>query len=135
MNNITIKTRLDDAISNSGKDRIHYQFKTGPRNLLKALKLLKEHEKYMEECYGNIGCGSSWIEIDGKKIGGFDIDDVINCIDSNLEDYIPTAIAKSLIDEIAKAKIKTDMIGISNIDVCEVISIINRRIFQAKLKA
>lgn len=74
---ITIKTHLDSGIYKScggGETRSHYEFSTGPRNLLKAINTLYEHRKSMERGYGNIGCGSSWLEIDGKIIHRYDLE-------------------------------------------------------------
>ncbi|MEB8474250.1 hypothetical protein [Acidithiobacillus ferriphilus] len=76
---ITIKTHLNSGIyesSGGGETRTHYAFATGPRNLLKAIILLGEHRSDMERSYGNIGCGSSWLEIDGQRIHQFDLQDV-----------------------------------------------------------
>ncbi|MDI5832580.1 hypothetical protein OCF84_21330 (plasmid) [Shewanella xiamenensis] len=73
---ITINTKLNSGIYQSeggGEIRTHYSFNTNPRNLLKACKLLGEHMSTMKEAYGNIGCGSSWLEIDGQWIHQTDI--------------------------------------------------------------
>lgn len=77
---ITIKTKLASGIYKSdggGEVRTHYEFSTGPRNLMKAIETLYEHRKSMERGYGNIGCGHSWLEIDGVEIRTFDLDDVM----------------------------------------------------------
>lgn len=77
---ITIKTRLDSGIyksSGGGETCTHYEFATGPRNLLKAIVTLGEHSKDMERGYGNIGCGRSWLEIDGQAIHRYDLEDVM----------------------------------------------------------
>lgn len=77
---ITIKTRLHEGIYKSdggGEVRIKYEFATGPRNLLKAIKTLHEHRGTMARGFGNIGCGVSWLEIDGQQIEGVDLDDVM----------------------------------------------------------
>jgi len=68
---ITIKTHLNNGIyksSGGGEIRTHYEFTTGPRNLLKAIEQLSEHRSDMAHSYGNIGCGRSWLEIDGQAI-------------------------------------------------------------------
>lgn len=76
---ITIKTRLNSGIyqsSGGGETRTHYEFTTGPRNLLKAIRILGRHRKAMQNSYGNIGCGQSWLEIDGQNIHPYDLDEV-----------------------------------------------------------
>jgi hypothetical protein len=68
MNKITIKTRLHDGIyasSGGGKTITHYVYNVGPKNLLKAVKDLREHRASMRRSFGDIGCGGSWIEFDG----------------------------------------------------------------------
>jgi hypothetical protein len=73
---ITIKTRLDATIYRScggGETRVHYEWATGPRNLLRAAETLRIHRKKMEVGYGNIGCGRSWLEIDGVEIDDLDL--------------------------------------------------------------
>lgn len=76
---ITIKTKLHDGIyksSGGGEVRTHYEFSTGPRNLIKAIETLADHQDEMAAGYGNIGCGRSWLEIDGMVIHRFDLDEV-----------------------------------------------------------
>lgn len=76
---ITIKTHLNSGIyksSGGGEIRTHYEFTTGPRNLLKAIEQLGLHRSEMIRSYGNIGCGRSWLEIDGQAIHSYDLDDV-----------------------------------------------------------
>ena len=76
---ITIKTRLHDGIYKScggGEVRTHYEFSTGPRNLLKAIDTLAAHQTEMVASYGNIGCGGSWMEIDGIEIHAFDLQEI-----------------------------------------------------------
>lgn len=76
---ITIKTRLHDGIyksSGGGETRTHYEWTTGPRNLLKAIDTLHEHRASMERGYGNIGHQGSWIEVDGVPVRLEDIQDM-----------------------------------------------------------
>ena len=76
---IIIKTRLNAGIYKScggGETRVHHEWATGPRNLIKAIQKLEEHRKEMRDGYGNIGCGSSWMEIDGVEVDQFDLDEV-----------------------------------------------------------
>lgn len=68
---IVINTRLHDGIYEScgGETRAHYRWRrTGPINLLQAVETLKEHREEMEESFGSIGAGRSWIEVDGIPI-------------------------------------------------------------------
>lgn len=76
---ITIKTHLDAGIyrsSGGGETRTHYSYNTGPRNLLAAIDQLHEHRREMEQGFGNIGCGRSWLEIDGVEISRYDLEAV-----------------------------------------------------------
>ena len=71
MNKITIKTRLHDGInasSGGGETITHYVYNVGPKNLLKAVKDLREHRASMRRSFGDIGCGGSWIEFDGFRL-------------------------------------------------------------------
>lgn len=73
---ITIKTRLNDGIyksSGGGQVRTHYEWATGPRNLLRAAETFHEHSREMVRAYGNIGCGQSWLEIDGQRVDTMDL--------------------------------------------------------------
>lgn len=78
---IRIMTKLADGIYKSqggGETKEHYHWdKTSGRNLLTATKKLMEHKAEMAKSFGNIGCGSSWIEIDGKKIDSFELTSII----------------------------------------------------------
>jgi hypothetical protein len=69
---IKIMTRLDSGIyASQGGGEIKEKYcwnKTSGRNLLLATKKLMEHRTEMIKSFGNIGCGNSWIEIDGKKV-------------------------------------------------------------------
>ena len=68
---ITIKTRLDAGIYASeggGETRTVATYATGPRNLLRAIARRDEIAAANVRSYGNIGCGKTWIEIDGKPI-------------------------------------------------------------------
>jgi hypothetical protein len=65
---ITINTRLHSGIYKSqggGEIRTHYTWATGPRNLLKAITTLSTHRANTRASCGGIGCGTSWLEIDG----------------------------------------------------------------------
>lgn len=68
---IEIKTRLHKGIyksSGGGQTQTIYSLKAGPRNLLKALTLLTEEREAMVRGYGNIGCGNTWMEINGEEV-------------------------------------------------------------------
>lgn len=76
---ITIKTHLNNGIyksSGGGETRAHYEFTTGPRNLLKAIEQLGEHRSDMVSSYGSVGSGRSWLEIDGQAIHSYDLEEV-----------------------------------------------------------
>jgi len=68
---IELKTRLHEGIYRScggGQITVHKTWKTGPRNLLKAMQTLKKHSRQMTQAYGNVGHCVSWLEIDGQEI-------------------------------------------------------------------
>jgi hypothetical protein len=107
---IKIMTRLDDGIyaSQGGgevRERYHWN-KTSGRNLLLAAKKLPEHRSDMSTAYGNIGCGSSWIEIDGRKVSPGSIleHEIYRLVDDwcGASSYkgTPTQAMQSLLDEI-----------------------------------
>ena len=70
---IEIFTKLNNGIRDiGGKEIKQYKWnKTSGRNLLIATKKLIEHKEEMKKCYGNIGCGNSWIRINGKDIDSY----------------------------------------------------------------
>lgn len=71
---ITIKTRLHEGIYKSeggGQTRVVRECSTGPRNLLKAIAELHEIRASNRRGYGNVGCGRSWLEIDGVALTDF----------------------------------------------------------------
>lgn len=98
---IKIKTHLDAGIYAScggGETRTHYRYTTGPRNLLRAVRTLQEHRAAMIRSYGNVGCGGTWLEIDGVVIHDGWLDDVRTMaaargILSNPAAYSPAAMA------------------------------------------
>jgi hypothetical protein len=106
---IKIMTRLDDGIyaSQGGgevRERYHWN-KTSGRNLLLAVRKLYEHRGEMATSYGSIGCGCSWIEIDGRKVKERSM--LAQDIDSILDDFSmpayagsPTQALQALIDDI-----------------------------------
>lgn len=68
---ITIKTHLHEGIYKSeggGQTRVVAEYSTGPRNLIRAIAELSEIRASNRRGYGNIGCGRSWLEIDGVAL-------------------------------------------------------------------
>ena len=77
---ITLHTRLNSGIYKShggGQDVTVRNWNCGPANLLKALDALYEKLQSNIRGYGNIGCGSSWIEIDGEFFDATALNDEI----------------------------------------------------------
>lgn len=76
---IEIKRRLHDGIyrsSGGGEVRTLRQWTNSPRNLVQACKLLPLIHQESVECYGNVGCGSCWIEIDGVELDDFEMSSI-----------------------------------------------------------
>ncbi|MDN7407980.1 hypothetical protein QZM42_05400 [Burkholderia vietnamiensis] len=65
---MTLKTRQDKDIRGGGVTKDIATFSIGPRNLLKATAALRKLLKQNEQCYGNVGCGHSWLEINGSRV-------------------------------------------------------------------
>ena len=84
---ITIKTKLDDALSDRGTYTI-FEVGTGPRNLMKAIKRLPDHANEMTIAYGNHGHNGSWIEVNGIVFDDEDFEDYKFSTDpSNFDPY------------------------------------------------
>lgn len=69
---ITIVTRLHRGVSdeNAGIALEAWEMhESGPLDLLVAVETLIKERKSNVLSWGNIGCGHSWIEIDGMAIG------------------------------------------------------------------
>lgn len=77
-NQIQIITVLDEGINGGGEEQVEYTWKLGPRNLMKAIERFPKHLQDMVNCYGNIGCGYSWISVHDVKMDGFDLSDYEN---------------------------------------------------------
>lgn len=92
MKKIVIKTHLHSGISGGGESRVVAEWNHGPLNLLKASKDLDERIASNKRSYGSIGCGRSWIEIDGTAIN---------------DDELPATLAdaKQLIDDVHTGRI------------------------------
>lgn len=76
---ITINTRLHDGIyksSGGGETRIVAEYPTEPKRLLQAIIEIDRRRRSNIRSYGNIGCGSTWLEIDGVRIPEFEVDAV-----------------------------------------------------------
>ena len=74
---IELCTRLAAGIyasSGGGMLRVHDTWTVGPINLRKAVTRLASHRKEMVERFGNLGCGSSWLRIGGRRIDDADIE-------------------------------------------------------------
>lgn len=68
---IKLFTELDSGIYAScggGKVVLHQKWRTNATNIRRAINRLKKHRANMREYYGNIGCGYSWLEIDGHEL-------------------------------------------------------------------
>lgn len=118
---ITIKTKLSAGIYKSeggGEVRTRYEFTTGPRNLMKAIETLYEHRKSMERSYGNIGCGRSWLEIDGVEVRAFDLDDVMRDDAEAYGERRPSAYIKTKTEK-ARGLIETVKAGGYDINLYE----------------
>lgn len=66
---IIITTKLHSGLTRSlaGKE-FHTEFNTGPLNLLKAVREYRAERAESIRSYGNIGCGHTWLEIDGVHV-------------------------------------------------------------------
>lgn len=68
---IELHTQLHSGIYAShggGEDVIVKTFKASPRGYTLALKALKEERESNRVAYGDIGRGSSWLELDGDRL-------------------------------------------------------------------
>lgn len=73
---IQIKRRLSPVIYKSqggGETRLRHQLAAGPRNLLRAIALLRDERRTTEAGYGCVGAGRTWLEIDGREIDDIDL--------------------------------------------------------------
>lgn len=96
---IEIRTRLNDGIYKSeggGETRTHYSANAGPLNLLRLARKLGQHLDHMEVCYGNIGCGSSWLRIGDQRVGTFDLPETLLDAQTLLADVSSGAYAARL---------------------------------------
>ena len=104
MKTITIKTKLNDGIYASqggGKIVTHHEFTAGPRNLVKAIETLHAHREEMKRGFGNIGRGHSWMEIDGKEVDQYEMEDVMR---DDAEAFGPNAPASMIKTRTEKAR-------------------------------
>lgn len=77
---IELHTRLDDGIYASqggGENRVVRTWSVGPRNLLAAARELRAVRKANAQSYGNIGAGSSWLEVAGRVVDQHELDDML----------------------------------------------------------
>ena len=80
MPTIEIRTHLDAGIYASeggGETRTHYSANAGPLNLLRLARKLGEYVAHMEVCYGNIGCGRSWLRIGDQRVQQSDLPETL----------------------------------------------------------
>ena len=76
---ITIRTAVDSGIYASqggGKTHTRVEANTNARNLLRLAGQFRDLSRSASDAYGNIGHGGTWLEIDGVRIEGFDVDDL-----------------------------------------------------------
>ena len=73
---IAIIQKLHEGIykrHGGGERREIRAYKTGPRNLLAAAGFLTQARQEARVSYGNIGCGSTWMEINGERIDDIEL--------------------------------------------------------------
>ena len=86
MENITMKTRLHDGIYKSeggGEIQIIKQWKLGPRNLITAIEIMDKTHHQNRLSYGDIGSGSTWLEINGRKITFYELENYMDETDTD----------------------------------------------------
>lgn len=104
---ITIKTTLDRGIHQSqggGETRVVSQRKATPRGLLNAIAELHRVRSENKQNFGNIGCGITWMEIDGERIDDYDLDDIVG--DDDPSAFAPqthTQKARQFIDRMSRS--------------------------------
>jgi hypothetical protein len=84
---ITIVTSLSDGIYASeggGQNTVHYEWNTGPRNLLRAARTLQSHAREMTAGFGNAGHRASWLEVDGFIIDVLSASSITNLREARL---------------------------------------------------
>lgn len=77
---IELHTRLNDGIYQSqggGQDIVAQSWATGPRHLMTAIAALTTRRAEMIRCYGNVGCGNTWLAVDGVTLDDADCAGVI----------------------------------------------------------
>ena len=104
---IVIKTCLDSGIYKSeggGEIRVEHEYTKGPRNLVKAAADFWKIRESNIRCYGNIGCGKTWLEVDGQLIDPMDFS-----FEKNKEfDGSPVSQAKALLEWVASGSYDPD---------------------------
>jgi hypothetical protein len=74
---ITVKTKIHPGIAGVGGQTLtSFEASTGPRNLLAAIRHLGPICAERVRQYGNEGCGRTWIEIDGRDVRDYEIDEI-----------------------------------------------------------
>lgn len=77
MNKIVLVTKLSDSVYKSaggGQRQEVCGWNIGPRNLIQAVKWLREELRDNRRAFGNIGMGSSWLEINGQHFSASDFE-------------------------------------------------------------
>ena len=106
---ITVKTRLHDSIYRSqdgGVVKTVCELNTGPRNLIKAISAYHEEVETNKRCYGSIGAGATWLEIDGVEINYMDLPQKYDDAEMTIIMGSQTSQAKELIDSVKSGTYK-----------------------------
>lgn len=74
---IVLVTKLNEGIYKSdggGQRQEVADWNIGPLNVMAAVRLLNQEIRDNRRNYGNIGCGESWLEINGHRFNREDFD-------------------------------------------------------------
>ena len=86
---IDLHTRLSEGIYRSqggGRDLVAQSWTTGPRNVVAAISALTARRAETVRCYGNVGCGQTWLTVDGVTLDDADMAGVI-CAEAVRRDW------------------------------------------------
>jgi hypothetical protein len=70
MTTIKTITKLDPGMTGADKPVVHSTLRATPRNLLIAINALPAIRKHMVDCNGNLGCGTTSVWIDDRRVDG-----------------------------------------------------------------
>ena len=76
---IRIVTKIDSGIYASqggGQTKVQVEAATNAANLLRLAPQVAEIARQATAALGNVGHNGTWMEIDGKRIGAFDLADL-----------------------------------------------------------